>query len=122
MQQALHRKEDVHCGRRVTSVNSHYTKYFTHISFARYDYHRTGGFDGKIAIWAFAYEYEAQRSSQSRLKGTIELKNFETIDRSAFKATLLGDDKWPLGKRKQIIVAQQDNATPHLLLRHPESN
>ena len=81
---------------------------------------------GKIGIWAFAKEYEAKRTSKNRRKGALVLRNVETVDRAAYKATLINDiipaikAQWPLMEKKRTNYIQQGNAKPHVLIDDPD--
>ncbi|ETI53387.1 hypothetical protein F443_03632 [Phytophthora nicotianae P1569] len=102
------------------------TMFIAAVARPRYDAHRKQAFDGKIGIWAFAEEYEAKRTSKNRPKGTIVLRNVESVDREAYKATLIGDiipaikAKWPRSGKKRTIYIQQDNAKPHVSVDDPD--
>jgi hypothetical protein len=67
-----------------------------------------------------------QRDSKNRPKGTLVLGNVETVDRAAYKATLINDiipaikAKWPRGEKKRTIFIQQDNAKPHVPVDDPD--
>ncbi|VFQ93768.1 unnamed protein product [Cuscuta campestris] len=80
--------------------------------------------DGKIGIFPFTFEQEAQRSSKNRPAGTLETKAEPTVNRDVMKRMLLTNlipaikQKWP-GSSRDIII-QQDNAKPHVDGNDPE--
>lgn len=74
-------------------------------------------FDGKIGIWPFVHEVEAQRNSCNRPAGTIETKPLN-VKGDVFQDYLITKvipaikEKW-IGRRSSSILIQQDNASPH---------
>ncbi|KAE8783480.1 hypothetical protein D1007_43076 [Hordeum vulgare] len=82
-------------------------------------------FDGKIGTWAFVVETEAQRTSQNRDRGTMELKSLK-VTRPVCRDYLINkvipaiQDKWPDDDDGTIIFIQQDNPRPHVPPNDPE--
>ncbi|GMF36945.1 unnamed protein product [Phytophthora lilii] len=82
--------------------------------------------DGKLGIWAFTEEYVAQRRSKYRTKGTLCVRNIESVTRDVYKEYLLTflipsiKAKWPAKDRSRPILIQQDNAKPHVSPFDPE--
>ena len=76
-------------------------------------------FDGKIGIWAFVTESPAQRGSENRERGTLELKSLK-VTRDVMRLYMCEKlipaihDLWPDEDEEWTIFIQQDNATPHL--------
>ncbi|XP_044325600.1 uncharacterized protein [Triticum aestivum] len=76
-------------------------------------------FDGKIGIWAFVTESPAQRRSENRERGTLELKSLK-VTRDVMRLYMCEKlipaihDLWPDEDEERTIFIQQDNATPHL--------
>ncbi|KAE8776740.1 hypothetical protein D1007_50581 [Hordeum vulgare] len=77
-------------------------------------------FDGKICTWAFVVEREAQRSSQNRDRGTIEVKPVKVtrhvcIEYLIDKVIPTIQDKCPDDDEGTTIFIQQDNTRPRVL-------
>ena len=76
-------------------------------------------FDGKIGIWPFAEEVEAQRSSKKRTRGTIELKGVNVTAEDFLKMVTKRGGLLDTIKRKLVAVKhleieiQIKGATPH---------
>ena len=94
--------------------------FLTAVAKPRYNEDGEMTFDGKLGIWPFVVETEAQRTSQNRDRGTIELKPVK-VTRPVCRDYLINkvipaiQDKWPDGDEDTTILIQQDNATPHVL-------
>jgi hypothetical protein len=94
-------------------------------SICRYDYHRKSYFDGKIGLWPIVTEYEAQRNSCNRPKGTMILQSV-TMDRNLYKKFIIDElipaikQQWPVGFKKKVIWIQQDNAKRHVPINDPD--
>ncbi|KAE9254423.1 hypothetical protein PF002_g2865 [Phytophthora fragariae] len=54
----------------------------------RYDANRQVLFDGKIGIWDFTKQTEAQRTSKNRPAGTLETKNLDSVNGKVYKRYL----------------------------------
>ena len=94
--------------------------FLTAVAKPRYNEDGEMTFDGKLGIWLFVVQTEAQRTSQNRDRGTIELKPVK-VTRPVCRDYLINkvipaiQDKWPDGDEDTTIYIQQDNATPHVL-------
>ena len=81
-------------------------------------------FDGKLGIWAFVTESPAQRTSENRDKGTLELKSLK-VTRDVMRYYMCEklipaiQERWPDEDEGRTIYIQQDNATPHILPDDP---
>ncbi|KAE9233015.1 hypothetical protein PF005_g2491 [Phytophthora fragariae] len=53
-----------------------------------YDANRQVLFDGKIGIWDFTKQTEAQRTSKNRPAGTLETKNLDSVNGKVYKRYL----------------------------------
>ncbi|KAE8776377.1 hypothetical protein D1007_50995 [Hordeum vulgare] len=77
-------------------------------------------FGGKIGTRAFVVETEAQRNSQNRDRGMIEVKPVN-VTRHVCREYLINkviptiQDKWPDNDQGTTIFIQQDNTKPHVL-------
>jgi hypothetical protein len=86
----------------------------------RFDKAEKVTFSGKIGIWPFIKEISASRKSDNRPKGTLELKSIK-VNRDIMRQFLIEKvlpaivEAWPAEDVGQIILIQQDNATPHIL-------
>ena len=82
------------------------------------------GFDGKIGIYPFVELKAAQRSSANRPKGTMEVKNIDSVNQNVFKKFLVEKvipdikQKWPV--KQSTIFIQLDNARPHCPADDPD--
>ncbi|XP_044321249.1 uncharacterized protein [Triticum aestivum] len=81
-------------------------------------------FDGKLGIWAFVTESPAQRTSENRDKGTLELKSLKfTPDVMRYymceKLIPAIQERWLDEDEGRTIYIQQDNATPYILPDDP---
>ena len=91
----------------------------------RYCSRRNSNFDGKIGIWPFVEEQQAQRASRNRPAGTMETKPV-VITRELCRRMLMDKglpaitQKWPPSYLDQKIEIQQDNARPHIKDTDPE--
>jgi len=98
--------------------------FLTAVARPRYDYKTRKIWDGKIGIWPFTHQVEAQRTSRNRPAGTMETKSLN-VDKATFKDYIVGKvfpaikEKWP-GRKKGHIWIQQDNAKPHFGSDDPE--
>nr|XP_045083444.1 uncharacterized protein LOC123493618 [Aegilops tauschii subsp. strangulata] len=94
--------------------------FLTDVAKPRYNEDGEMTFDGKLGIWPFVIETEAQRTSHNRDRGTIELRPVK-VTRHVCRDYLINkvipaiQDKWPDGDEDTMIFIQQDNATPHVL-------
>ncbi|XP_020197378.1 uncharacterized protein [Aegilops tauschii subsp. strangulata] len=94
--------------------------FLTAVAKPRYNEDGEMTFDGKLGIWPFVVQTEAQRTSQNRDRGTIELKPVK-VTRPMCRDYLINkviptiQEKWPDGDEDTTIFIQQDNATPHVL-------
>ena len=80
--------------------------------------------DGKIGIWPFVKEVPAQRRSDNKPKGTLEIKPIivkRDVMREYFIKKLLPAIQalWPEEDAGKTIFIQQDNVTPHILPNDP---
>ena len=96
--------------------------FLTAVARPRYDSEGNMTFDGKIGIWPFVKEVAAQRTSDNRARGTLEIKTLivnREVMREYFIEKLLPAIQavWPEEDTGQTIFIQQDNATPHILPR-----
>jgi len=55
----------------------------------RFDSNKNCTFNGKIGIWPFVFQQEAQRSSKNRPKGALETKCIESITQGEVKEMML---------------------------------
>jgi hypothetical protein len=83
-------------------------------------------FDGKIGIWAFTFQEEAERDSPNRLKGTLITKAMTSVTRDVIRIFMLNKvlaaikAKWPLEDMGKPIFIQQDNAKTHIPIDDPQ--
>lgn len=83
----------------------------------RYSHSSKTFFDGKIGIWPFVHDVEAQRNSCNRPAGTMEKKTLN-VTGDVFQEYLTTKvipaikEKW-VGRHSTPILIQQDNARPH---------
>ena len=76
-------------------------------------------FDGKIGIWPFVEDVEAQRSSKNRIQGTAELKGINVTAEDFFRMVIMRGGLLDAIKRKlravkhMEIKIRMDGATPH---------
>ena len=94
--------------------------FLTPVAKRRYNEDGEMTFDGKLGIWPFVVETEAQRTSQNRDRGTRVLRPVK-VTRPVCRDYLINkvihaiQDKWLDGDEDTTIFIQQDNATPHVL-------
>jgi hypothetical protein len=77
-------------------------------------------FDGKIGIWPFIEEVEAQRSSRNRPRGMLEIKAIDVnrdVSREYMTDYLLPGIMVKFPDVESVIYLQQDNARAHI---HPD--
>ncbi|XP_041995853.1 uncharacterized protein LOC121745970 [Salvia splendens] len=77
-------------------------------------------FDGKYGIFPFTTQVAAQRNSKNRVRGTLETKPINSVNKEIMKDCIINQivpaikAKWPASSCKDIII-QQDNAKPHIM-------
>ncbi|KAE9348920.1 hypothetical protein PR003_g6164 [Phytophthora rubi] len=77
----------------------------------RYDANIQVLFDGKIGIWDFTKQAEAQRTSKNRPAGTLETKNLDSVNGKVYKRYLLEHviaaikAKWPICEKLEFQPA-----------------
>ncbi|XP_074315028.1 uncharacterized protein LOC141651206 [Silene latifolia] len=82
-------------------------------------------FDGKIGIFPFSVIVPAKRASKNRVRGTLEQKPIERINKTVIKQCILQKvlpaikSKFHDKKGRKIFI-QQDNAKPHISTRDPD--
>ncbi|XP_015165532.1 uncharacterized protein [Solanum tuberosum] len=83
-------------------------------------------FCGKIGIWPFVIQEEAQRGSVNRPAGTLETKPISVVNRDVIRSFLIDKvipsikEKWPIGDSTHPIYIQQDNARTHVKINDDE--
>lgn len=107
--------------RRTTKHKGHICKVMFLSATARPRFNDNGNctFNGKIGIWPFVKQVQAQRSSRNRAKGTFETKPI-TVNKATYKRFVLETvipaikAKWPRDNNARITVRlQHDNAKSH---------
>ena len=86
----------------------------------RWDIWQNRNFDGKLGIWPFFQQVQAQQTSRNRPAGTLETKAIDSDTNVEYRDFLISRllpairEKWPLQDMNTPIKIQQDNAKPHI--------
>lgn len=94
------------------------------VAHPQYDYNRKSYFNEKIGFWPFIHMVPAQRSSQNRPAGTLEMKPL-TMNREIYRS-FLTKNVYPTIRSKLPVTHkgnfdfQQNNERPHVNVNDPE--
>ncbi|ETI36170.1 hypothetical protein F441_17525 [Phytophthora nicotianae CJ01A1] len=92
----------------------------------RWDPHRKKEWDGKVGLWPLTEKYKALRRSKYRTRGEECIRNIDSINQEDYKSYLLDHVipaiklKRPRREKQNVILIQQDNATPHISPSDPD--
>ena len=91
----------------------------------RYNPNDSRTFTGKIGIFPFTDQRQAQLNSRNRAAGTMETKYVE-VNKEVYKRKIIDEvipavgDCWSAGARNRHIWALHDNAPTHSIYDDPE--
>ena len=88
-----------------------------------FDFQTCRDFDGKVGLWPFIEMVPAQCSSRNHERGKLEMKSVNVnkevyLDMMLTKVIPAIVEKCPTAMKRNGIILQQDNATPHQLFHN----